>query len=79
MKIDYEGISDQFYKHRKLYSDYQISAMKEAVRQSIPLILQIAADKAEFTYEKHGCIEHIQVNKQSITGLEDEIKKQLGL
>lgn len=88
MKIDFETIVNYYYKDRKvdLENGYALeSAMKEAVQQSIPLILQqVRANlwQKRFNVTDQAGNELIVVeldSVESITGLEDEIKKQLGL
>ncbi len=81
-KIDLEGI----YKEKTMFlSDYishnlkdkSIDAMKEAIRQVLPLILEHVAAKAETeanTYSVSG-----KVDKESITSQKDEILKLLGI
>ncbi len=77
-KIDFEKILNIVEPNGELLStELAIECMKKCVRQALPIILQMAADRAEAESSWDG--ESGIVDKQSILNREEEIIKKLGL
>ncbi len=78
-KIDLEGILNRIewcIDANKEGKEVIIKYASICIRQSIPIILQIAAESANYYVNDDG---EVYVDKQSILNSEEEIIKQLGL
>ncbi len=86
-KIDFDGIFIKLFPEYIIYKDWHLTsinvteAMKQSIRQALPIILQIAADRATASGMFKLPEEKLQtwVDKQSILNQEEEIIKTLGL
>lgn len=71
--IDYDKIYQKYRSMGKWFCSR--SCMKEVIRQTIPIILKEAAEKAEVIHFEYSDV----VDKQSILDLEEELIKKLKL
>ncbi len=83
-KIDFEGLLGDYPLDMSdsIYSESEaIHLMKQSIRQALPIILQMAADRATASGMFKLPEEKLQtwVDKQSILNQEEEIIKTLGL
>lgn len=82
-QIDFEKITLELIANSKrTYSGHELfeitNSMKQAVKQALPIVLKIAAEKAKVKYTAGG-VRILKIDKGSITSLEAEIIKEIGL